>query len=130
VTSPGPPVLAVADVESAARWWSEHLGFAIDFRNRLDDEPTNYAVVARDDVEVHLARRDEISDRRRSEIVVTVFDLSALAAELIDRSAGVHRRADGDLIVTDPDGNRVVFTADELMGHGGHGSDGRRYPRP
>jgi hypothetical protein len=109
VTSTGPPVLAVADVESAARWWSEHLGFAIDFRNRLDDEPTNYAVVARDDVEVHLARRDEISDRRRSEIVVTVLDLSALAVELIDRSADVYRRPDGDLVVTDPDGNRVVF---------------------
>lgn len=130
MTSAGPPVLAVADVESAARWWSDHLGFTIDFRNRRADEPTNYAVVARDDVEVHLARRAEITDRRRSEIVVTVVDLSALATELLDRSAGVHRRGDGDLVVTDDDGNRVVFTADELMGPGAHGPDGRRYPRP
>lgn len=109
MTSSNPPVLAVADVESAARWWADHLGFTVDFRNRRADEPTNYAVVARDAVEVHLARRDEISDRRRSEIIVTVLDLDALASELLDRSAGVHSLPEGDMVVTDPDRNRVVF---------------------
>jgi hypothetical protein len=100
----------VDDVETTARWWSERLGFDIDFRNRQDDAPTNYAVVARDDVEVHLARRDEVSDQRRSEIVVTVLDLSALARELLDRSVDVRSLPSGSLLVRDPDGNRVVFT--------------------
>jgi len=127
--SAAPPVLAVDDVESAARWWSEHLGFHVEFRHRLEDAPTNYAVVTRDDVEVHLARRAEISDGRRSEIVVTVLDLPGLAGELLDRSAGVHSLSSGDLVVTDPDGNRVVFTADELSDHQGHGPRGDRYRR-
>lgn len=125
----GPPVLAVDDVEAAARWWSDHLGFDVEYRHRREDAPTNYAVVTRDDVEVHLARRAEISDRRRSEIVVTVLDLPGLAGELLDRSAGVHSLPSGDLVVTDPDGNRVVFTADELSDHQGHGPRGDRYRR-
>jgi catechol 2,3-dioxygenase-like lactoylglutathione lyase family enzyme len=130
MTRPAPPVLAVADVEGAASWWTDHLGFAVEFRNLRTDEPTNYAVVTRDDVEVHLARREEISDRRRSEIVVTVLDLDALAGELLDRSAGVHRLSTGDLVVRDPDGNRIVFTVDELQGSAGDGSGAPRYPRP
>jgi catechol 2,3-dioxygenase-like lactoylglutathione lyase family enzyme len=109
VSSPTPPVLAVDDVEASSAWWADHLGFHVDFRHRLASEPTNYAVVTRDDVEVHLARRAEISDRRRSEIVVTVVDLNALAAELLDRSADVRSLPSGDLIVRDPDGNRVLF---------------------
>ena len=109
MSGPAPPVLAVSDVESTARWWHEQLGFEIDFRNRRDDAPTNYAVVARDDVEIHLARRDEISDRRRSEIVVTVLDLAAWTQEMLDRSVDVRSLPSGSLLVRDPDGNRVVF---------------------
>lgn len=104
-----PPVLAVADVDAAARWWAEQLAFEVEFRNRGPGVPTNYAVVRRDDVEVHLARRDEVSDRRRSEIVVTVLDLGALASELVERGVGVNALPSGSLLVRDPDGNRVVF---------------------
>ena len=109
MSRPAPPVLAVDDVEVSSTWWADHLGFDVDYRHRLATEPTNYAVVTRDDVEVHLARRAEISDRRRSEIVVTVLDLNALATELLDRSADVRSLPSGALIVRDPDGNRVVF---------------------
>jgi hypothetical protein len=73
------------------------------------DAPPNYAVVERDDVEVHLARRAEITDRRRAEITITVADLPALAEELLRHGLAPAHLPTGAIAVHDPTGNRVVF---------------------
>lgn len=94
-------------------WWRDGLGFEITFVHRplaSEDVPVNYGVVARDDVEVHLARRVEISDRRRSEITIVVADLDGLRAELVGRDVPSHLGSEC-VAVHDPDGNRIVFSA-------------------
>lgn len=105
-------MLAVGDVAAAAAWWVEVLGFSLAFRHRRPepdaDDELNFAAVVRDDVEVHLARRAELTDRRRSEITITVADVAALGEELVGR--GVPPRTAGrGIVVTDPSGNRIVF---------------------
>lgn len=107
-------MLAVDDVAGAAAWWRDRLGFAVTFRHRRpdgDDAPLNYAVVERDDVEVHLARRAELTDRRRAELTITVADLDALQQELRGRGVPVATRTATAVAVSVPGGNRVVFRA-------------------
>lgn len=105
-------MLAVGDVESAAAWWEEKLGFATTFRHRLDepDGVVNFAAVERDDVEVHLARRSELSDPSRAEITIVVADVRALFDELVNRGLSPRPHLGGGYAVTDPAGNRIVFT--------------------
>jgi len=92
-------------------WWRERVGFRLTFvqHHPAADSPANYAVVERDDVEVHLARRAEVSDRRRAEITITVADLSALVDELAARRAHPAALPSGAVGVKDPTGNRIVF---------------------
>jgi catechol 2,3-dioxygenase-like lactoylglutathione lyase family enzyme len=107
----GPPMVAVVDVEAAAAWWEQRLGFAVTFRHHAEDpEATvNFAAVERDDVEVHLARRDELTDRRRTEITMTVADVRSLVDELFDRGLAPRPHVGGGFEVLDPAGNRIVF---------------------
>ncbi|QGG95717.1 VOC family protein [Actinomarinicola tropica] len=106
-----PTVLAVESVEAALEWWGDALGFTTSFVHRSPAAPgvLNYAVVSRDDVEVHLARRRELTDRRRAELTIVVADLDALTGELASRGVGASRRHDGALVVHDPSGNRLLF---------------------
>lgn len=105
-----PTILAVEDVEVALAWWQGVLGFTTSFVHRSPAAPEvlNYGVVVRDDVEIHLARRGELSDRRRAELTIAVADLDGLGNELAGREVPV-ARADRTLVVEDPTGNRVVF---------------------
>lgn len=108
-----PPMLAVDDVELAVLWWRDRLGFRAAFVHHEPppDGPLNFAAVERDDVEVHLARRAELSDRRRAEITITVADLESLAEELGSRGLTPARLPTRALAVADPSGNRIVFRA-------------------
>lgn len=113
-----PTVLAVDDVAVARDWWTRALGFTTTFVHRSpgDADILNYAVVERDDVEVHLARRSELTDRRRAELVIVVADLDGFASELASRGVAHRRPAPAKVVVDDPTGNRLVFrAADDVL---------------
>jgi catechol 2,3-dioxygenase-like lactoylglutathione lyase family enzyme len=103
------PVLPTRDLARAVAFWAERLGFAMSFRF------ADSAGVVRDDVEVHFTLvpapavaaggcRIEVSD-------VVALQRELLATGVVAPEAG---RADAgfalELVVIDPDGNRIVFT--------------------
>jgi len=113
------PVLHVADVDAAAAFYRDMLGFRIDF---LHGSPPFYGAVARDGARLHLklvhepALDAEVS--RREELIMAYIEAQTvreLYAEF--RAAGVEiaqkltKQAWGgtDFIIRDPDGNGIAF---------------------
>jgi uncharacterized glyoxalase superfamily protein PhnB len=113
------PILFVRDVTQAAAFWSEKLGFAIDF---LHGQPPFYGAVSRDGARLHLRFVHEpnfaaLAAREVSLILATieVGNVKALYAEVDARGADLAqpltRQAWGglDFHVRDLDGNVVSF---------------------
>lgn len=113
------PVLHVRDVEAAARFYTNRLGFTVDF---LHGAPVFYGAVSRDGVRLHLRHVDspnfaELAAREPFLILATieVANVKALFAEFEACDAPVAqplmRQAWGglDFQVRDPDGNVVSF---------------------
>lgn len=105
------PVLGVDDVEVALAWWRDTAGFDERVVNRAADpdaDPTNYAVLVRDAVAVHLVRRAEAEPGLgRSEVMIAVSGVDALAPAF--GGAPADHRWGRSFVVHDPDGNRVEF---------------------
>jgi uncharacterized glyoxalase superfamily protein PhnB len=106
------PLFAAADVSRAAEWYRDKLGFSI--VNLYSDH--GYAIVARDDIEVHFWR---CNDRKIAENTSAYFrsdDIDALSAAMAKANEGgrisaVENRAWGmrEFYVWDPDGNLLKF---------------------
>lgn len=75
----GAPVLHVPDVEAAAKFYRDTLGFNWDFGDEI------YAVVWRDNSAIHFVR-DE-SGPKRVHLFQWVKDIDAYCAEVVDRGA-------------------------------------------
>ncbi|MER7247099.1 VOC family protein [Kribbella sp. NPDC000426] len=113
------PVLFVRDVQAAAGFYRDRLGFGVDF---LHGHPAFYGSVSRDGATLHLRLVHEpvlTAGAAREEAVVMAFievrNVKELYAEYL--AAGVEpaqkltKQAWGgtDFIVRDPDGNTVAF---------------------
>ncbi len=113
------PVLYVSDVQAAAVFYRDKLGFAIDF---LHGQPAFYASVSRDEACIHLRFVHQpmyVARLREKERVIAVFvavaDVKGLFAEYQARKVRfVHRLrkeawGQSSFIVSDPDGNALCF---------------------
>ncbi len=113
------PVLYVSDVEAAACFYRDKLGFTIDF---LHGQPSFYASVSRDETSIHLRFVHQpmyIAGLREKEQVIAVFlsvdNVKGLFAEYQTRGViFVHRLkkepwGQSSFIVSDPDGNALCF---------------------
>ncbi len=91
------PVLGVRDVDAAARFFQDRLGFEIkSLFEPLPEEGAVYAIVARGGAELHLQlRRGEAGPGVREHIegdaYLRVPDADALRADLLSRGAKLHR---------------------------------------
>lgn len=106
------PLFAAADVTKAAEWYRDKLGFRI--VNLYPDH--GYAIVARDDIEVHFWK---CSNRMIAENTSAYFrsdDIDGLRAAMAKATEGgrisaVENRTWGmrEFYVWDPDGNLLKF---------------------
>ena len=113
------PVLYVADVDAAATFYRDQLGFRIDF---LHGNPPFYGSVSRDGATLHLKLVDEpvfaAGAAEREGLIMAFIDTPnvrelyaeyrAADAEIVQK---LTKQAWGgtDFIVRDPDGNAIAF---------------------
>lgn len=113
------PVVLVSDVQAAAEFYRDKLGFAIDF---LHGQPAFYASVSRDEASIHLRFVHQpvfVASLRDEEEVIAAFvsvaNVKGLFAEYESRNvAFVHRLrkepwGQSAFIVRDLDGNSICF---------------------
>ena len=102
----------VYDPETASEWYTEKLGFSIEFKW---GDPVDYIVTQREDaVSIHFVRSDNSEIQPRI-IYVFCFDVDAVYEEL--SSKGIekitkpinHEYGMRDFEVRDPFGNMIVF---------------------
>ncbi|MCB0217568.1 MAG: VOC family protein [Caldilineae bacterium] len=110
------PILRVSDPVLAAAWYSEKLGFSIDFfwpEPGGAQEPS-YAIVRRGEATLHLSGvgSDSVTPALA---YIFVSDVDLLAAELAERGAGLgsgprtHTYGMREIELTDLDGNHLTF---------------------
>jgi catechol 2,3-dioxygenase-like lactoylglutathione lyase family enzyme len=115
---PAIPILDVRHIEEALSFYVDRLGFVVDFRYEKD--PENYAGVRRDDVRLHMQRREsEQFDNGTAgglRFRIPVDDPDALFAEframgVLDDDIEVHETDWGtrEFGFRDPDGNGLTF---------------------
>ena len=120
------PVYPVADVAKAIEWYSQVFGFEARIANPPSEPVPSYAVLYRDEVRLHLLRRDE-APHGLSAPVQAQFWIDSGLDDVFTRAeslgANVLQRPDArpwghrDFMVADPDGNVVwVTTPIELTG--------------
>jgi len=110
------PILGVRDLERALRYYVERLGFTLAFRDRSD--PTNYAGVRRDRVEVHFQWQGE-HEMSTTRLRFFVDDPDALFEEYRDQQVFHDRTQLADtpwgtreFAFYDLDGNGLTFYRD------------------
>lgn len=118
-------ILGVRDVKTAVDYYTSVLGFRCPngiFEGMGPGEGGVYAIVTRDDVDIHLqiCRRDVFAEKRErieSDVYLFVPDADALFAEFEAKGAIIHRPPEDeayglrDFVVEDPEGHRLVFGA-------------------
>ncbi len=105
------PIFAVPNVQKAAEYYRDKLGFSIEF---LWEEPPTYGVLRRGEgVSIHLSLNGE--EKRRSALYVFVYDVDTLHEELQDNEVTIVLPIDDrdyrmrDFEIEDPWGNRITF---------------------
>jgi len=111
------PVYPVSDVEKSIAWYQRALGFEAVYVNRDPDaeEPTNYAVLRRDEVSIHLMLKSEARPGFSGHVdaMFMVESVDQIYEHLRDRRIPVQEppqdRSWGnrDLSLLDPDGNKI-----------------------
>ena len=115
---PAIPILDVRHIEEAISFYTDRLGFDVDFRYEKD--PENYAGVRRDDVRLHMHRQEESHFENgtfgRLKFRIPVDDPDALYAEfkamgVLDDDVDLQETTWGtrEFGFRDPDGNGLVF---------------------
>ena len=103
------PVLFVSDVNRAARFYTEMLGFHKKWHS--GDGAGNVCQVDRDECEIILCEDGAHTDKGRLFIELTPEGLADLRRELTDRAVATKQTWWGydTLQVDDPDGNELFF---------------------
>jgi uncharacterized glyoxalase superfamily protein PhnB len=112
-------VYPVADISKAIEWYSQVFGFEARIVNPPGEPAPSYAVLYRDEVRLHLLRRDE-APHGLSAPVQAQFWINSGLDDVFTRAesfrANVLQRPDArpwghrDFMVADPDGNVVWVT--------------------
>ncbi|MFG1393254.1 bleomycin resistance protein [Xanthobacter agilis] len=104
------PTFPAADPEASAAWYQDRLGFVVKFTME------GYAIVGRDEVEIHFWRCADKAIAEATSVYVRVDDIDAMRAELVRAADGgrISEVADRDwgmreFYVWDPDGNLLRF---------------------
>jgi uncharacterized glyoxalase superfamily protein PhnB len=116
------PVYPVDDVEASIEWYQEVLGFQVVYVNRdpEDDDPTNYAVIRRDQVTLHLVRRAEAQEgfTGRADAQFSIRgDIDALFESLGSHGVNILQPLRDtpwgcrDFIIADPSGNKIWISS-------------------
>ena len=106
-------VFTVADVGRALAFYTECLGFGVEFKM---GDPPEYAIIDRDAVSLHLMPARRAPDTLgRSSIYVFTADVDALHRGLLGRDCPIEVAPQDfdygmrEMSVRDPDGNRITF---------------------
>jgi catechol 2,3-dioxygenase-like lactoylglutathione lyase family enzyme len=111
-------VLEVADVERAAAFWRDRLGFT---PGPFYGDPPAFCIVGRDGVDIALDRSAEQGRQPLNQywaVYIYVDDVEAIAAEMRDRGVEIIRGPETaeygcrEIDVRDPDGHIVCFGQD------------------
>jgi uncharacterized glyoxalase superfamily protein PhnB len=108
------PILRVADLDASVAYYTEVLGFRIDWGDR------NFLQVSRDDAVLMLSKGDQ--GHAGTWVWVGVSDADALHAEILARGAVVRHPPTNypwgarELHVTDPDGHVLRFGSEAVVG--------------
>ena len=111
------PILGTRDIEKALQFYVERLGFTLAFRDKSD--PTNYAGVRRDSVELHMQFQYE-HEMSTMRLRLFVDDPDALFEEYKDKGVFHERTHLADtpwgtreFAFYDLDGNGLTFYRDQ-----------------
>ena len=107
-------VFAVSDMQASLAWYRDRLGFNVHF---TWEEPVSYACLCQDSVDLHLAttRSPDSLTIGRGNLCVFVRDVDALYARLVTAGVMIPQPPQDwpygmrEFVVTDPDGNRLIF---------------------
>lgn len=113
---PPTPILRIFDERKAREFYVDYLGFAVDFEHRFDENAPLYLGVSRGECILHLSEHHG-DCTPGSAVRIETDGLEAFHLELTGKAYG-HQRPDietmpwgaRDLAVTDPFGNRLIFT--------------------
>ena len=120
-------VLPVNNMAAACDWYAQTLGFATIFLNSDDDDPQgNYAILRRDDAEVHLVLDEPPREHRWSTagtgyMFLQVKNVEALHVALLANGIRLARELRTEdwgaqaFQLTDPSGN-LILVAEDLAG--------------
>lgn len=107
------PVFAVADIKKSIAYYAERLGFRTGFEwSDAEDDPVRYAIMIKDDTELHLTQSDV---PRKS---IAYFFLSGVEEyycivkngdAIITQDIADYPWEMREFEVEDPDGNRLIF---------------------
>ncbi|MDQ0507019.1 bleomycin resistance protein [Xanthobacter agilis] len=104
------PTFPAADPVASAAWYQDRIGFVVKFTME------GYAIVGRDEVEIHFWRCADKAIAEATSVYVRVDDIDAMRAELERAADGgrISEVADRDwgmreFYVWDPDGNLLRF---------------------
>lgn len=109
------PVLRIFDESAARRFYCDYLGFAVDWEHRFETDLPLYLQVTRGGCRLHLSEHH--GDACPGALVrIAVDDVERLLEELESKTYRYARPAiarqpwGNDLALTDPFGNRLIFT--------------------
>lgn len=110
------PILRIFDERKARAFYVDYLGFAVEFEHRFDQDAPLYLGLSRGDCTLHLSEHHG-DCTPGSALRIETEDLEAFHRELSGKGYG-HQRpgietmswGTRDLLVTDPFGNRLIFT--------------------
>ena len=109
------PILRIFDEAKAREFYVDFLGFQIDWEHRFEDGLPLYLQVSRDGCVIHLSEHHGDCSPG-SALRIETDALEALQGELLARQykyarPGIQEQPWGrDMAITDPFGNRLIFT--------------------
>ena len=106
-------ILVVRNVDDSIQFYSEKLGFECFFRW---ENPSTYAVLKRDNIAIHLASGENLSDPNKSaSIYIFCHDVKGVYEEFKSKGVEFHEPLNStdygmiEFVIIDTDDNKIVF---------------------
>ncbi len=112
------PILRIFDVEKAIEFYSDYLGFKLDWEHRFEDKFPLYMQVSKDNLKVHLSEHygdcSPGAAIRIEMIGVRTFQRGLIEKQYSYSRPGLESTPWGteECCVIDPFGNRIIFYED------------------